>query len=170
MNNLQTDVELVKTKIIEAFANIPHPREKMIRSDAPSSELEIKCFLSKKWMNWEDISGKIIDYKYDSLPAFSELGFQFILPAYMIYALEDERSNVGDFTIYNLTAPNKLTHPERWDRFMSIIALLTDKQKEAIVLFLEYQEYEKKGNPINEATEALQSYWKVSNSSTPNTI
>jgi hypothetical protein len=167
MNNLELNKETIKTKIREAFASIPHPREKMISSESLSSELEIKCFLSKKWTRWEDIPGKIIDYKYDSLPAFSGEGLQFVLPAYMIYALDDTQSNVGDFVIYNLTAPTRLNNPDRRERFTSRFSQFTDKQKEAIVLFLKYQEREKQSYPNNDATEALQSYWEIGTRSSP---
>lgn len=162
MNARQFDVDFVKTKIKEAFANVPHPKEKMIDPNSPSSEIEIKCFLSKKWTSWETIPRNIIDYKYGVLSFFSPEGLQFILPAYMICALEDPESNVDDFTVYHLTPPEQENNQKKWNYFIEKFSKFTNKQREAIVIFLKYQKYRMKDDPTNYAAIALERYWNQS--------
>lgn len=124
-------MEPLKQNIKEAFADTLFPGDENLPGTSnASTEFEIQDFLGKNWQNWKEISGEIINYNYCSLPFFSPEGFQFILPAYMIYALEHLESNVLDFVVYSLTAP--LTSDRSTQFFLSKVDRFTNQQREAI--------------------------------------
>jgi len=86
--------------------------------------------------------------------------YPFFLPAYMIYGLEDPPdSNVLMFTVLDLIAPAP-SDPGLKEYFLSQIAKLTREQKKAITSFLEYVKEQHEDYLLDEADEALQSYWK----------
>ncbi len=77
----------------------------------------------------------------------------------MIYGLEDPDSNVLMYTVFNLTASYP-SDPELEEHFLLQIAKLTSEQKKAITSFLECVKEQYKKYVLNDADEALQSYWK----------
>ncbi len=161
MSDFKASAELVKQKIKEAFAGVQFPGDEHLLNPKSFDDSEIEDFKGKGWKLWENIPGEIINYNYCSLPFFSPEAFLFVLPAYMIYALDNFESNVSDFTVYSLTDTSDYTESEIDEIFASRESLFTEHQKEAIALFLEHEaeQYDSRGYPSNPAYKALQSYW-----------
>ncbi|MBW4497541.1 MAG: hypothetical protein KME26_31645 [Oscillatoria princeps RMCB-10] len=159
MSEFQVSAELVKQKIKEAFYGVEFPGDEHLLNPKSFDDSEIEDFKGKGWKLWENIPGEIIKYNYCSLPFFSPEAFLFVLPAYMIYALDNPQSNVSDFTVYSLTDTSDKS--EIREIFASRVSLFTEIQKEAIALFLEYEadQYDYRRYPSNPASKALQSYW-----------
>ena len=160
-SNFSINSKKVRNIIETAFANVQFPGEDYLLHATCQDSMEIDGLKGHSWEYWQDIPNDIIDYHYDSLPFLSPEAFQFFLPAYMIYGLNHKNSNVLTFTIYSLTAPDNPNYPEMMELFLSWIYQLTPEQKNAIVLFLKYnqQEYEQAKEQFNDAAQALKSYW-----------
>ena len=149
-------------EIIEiAFANIQFPGDENLLHPACQDSTEIESLKGHNWRYWQDIPGNVIDYHYDSLPFLSPEAFQFFLPAYMTYGLENINSNVLIFTIYSLIAPSNSNDPEMMELFLSWVTQLTPEQKDSIFFFLNYiqQESSQVEDGLNDAGQALEGYW-----------
>ena len=106
MSNLGQKIEVLKTKIIDAFSDTIFPGEKnLLYKGGYDDDSEILDFYGLE--EWQSIPDKTIEYNNASLSFFSPEAYQFYLPRYLIYILEHYDSNdiVVDKTIYSLT-PN----------------------------------------------------------------
>ncbi|MFM6348518.1 MAG: DUF6714 family protein [Dolichospermum sp.] len=163
MKSLQINSKEVKKRINSAFANIQLPSDEYLLHPACQDESEIEDFKGRHWQKWQDIPQEIIDYNYSSLSFLSPSALRFFLPAYMIYGLDNPNSNVLEFTVYKLIAPNDFNDLELRQIFFDWVSQLSSEQKTAITLFLKYikQQYEQEEQYIsNDANEALQNYWE----------
>ncbi|MDX1953425.1 MAG: DUF6714 family protein [Verrucomicrobiota bacterium] len=90
-----------------------------------------------RFKSWKNIPSATIAKNYSALPFLSPKAFAFVLPAYLIWVLENYKTSASptvDTTIYNLTPFNK---SENLDLFIeSKYHLLTNNQKTAILKWL----------------------------------
>jgi hypothetical protein len=165
MESSPSNTQYIKEQIQHAFRGIDQPGRKMIPADAPSCEIEIKALMSKKWKTWSDITDKVIEYHYDALSFISPEGYKFILPAFMTYALNNPESDklVENSTIYSLMAPDRFRNPIQFEWFTLKTSQFNNEQVDAIILFLEYEEHKDWIAPPNNATKALEGYWRHRN-------
>jgi hypothetical protein len=143
--------KITKSKIHSAFAGVKR---------LPDSEMfiaEMDYLWTESFIcgneQWNELPSKAISYECNALTSVTPLGFQFLIPAYMCWVLENtnEPSNTPDHTIYAL---NAATHSE------SVFAALTIEQSEAICEFLLWAATQKEHLDYGAAEEALNLYWK----------
>lgn len=105
MSVSKTQLENLKRKIIEAFTDVSYPNGVIAPHECDKCRKLRKTFYRK---NWKTIDSKILEENYSKLPLFSSEAFQYFLPAYLIYSLENFNDNdVCEFTIYNLSESEK---------------------------------------------------------------
>jgi len=108
-------LETLKLKIIEAFADVPYPKGVIAPHECDECQDVRKTFAE---LDWKTIDQQILENNYDKLPLFSPEAFHFFLPAYLIYSLkhfEDKYNEVPEFTIYTLTPDKSLKeNPTCW--------------------------------------------------------
>jgi hypothetical protein len=92
----------LKYYIIEAFKDIPMPDYELLTPHKCDECDYVKS--SFRNQHWLTIDPRIIENCYDKLPLLSQEGYQYFLPAYMIYALNsmNPESEVIQFLIYSL--------------------------------------------------------------------
>jgi hypothetical protein len=149
--------EQLKNEIMNAFREVKYPKNNL-----GSPDIEIEDFLRKDWKNWQDIPKHIIERNIDELSFFSPEGYQFVLPAYMTFSLDDmDNTMLVDYTVASLKLPNFYRETENYTYhiFMSRVPLFTSEQVESIIRFLKYVETKIFTDIPNEATEALNGYW-----------
>jgi hypothetical protein len=163
------NTQSIKKEIQQSFRDVKQPGKKMLYAEFPQYEIEIKALMSKKWQNWWDIPDNVVDYHYHALSSVSPEGYKFLLPAFMTYALNNPESYslVKEFTIYSLIPPNRFDHPDRFEWFSLRASLLNKEQIYAIILFLEHEEKTDWIAPPNDATKALEGYWRHRSSELP---
>ena len=104
---------------------------------------------------WFELTKAEIEEFGDTLPFMDAEGYKFYLPAFMIYALQNPKSEsvAADWTIYSLES-------DRLQRFH----VFNEKQKRVIRLFLEYCANDDYHYDAEEADKALR-YWSASKKS-----
>jgi hypothetical protein len=149
--------DLLKEKIVSAFKEVIYPGE-----DLGSPDIEIEDFLEKDWISWQDIPKEIIDRNIDELSFFSPKGYQFVLPAYMTFSLDDMHETLlVDYTVSSLTRflLYRETENYAYHIFMNRVLIFTTEQIKSIICFLKFAETEIFIEHPNQATEALNRYW-----------
>ncbi len=86
---------------------------------------------------WETISDEKLERNFDELPILSDEGFQYFLPAYLLYSLKhfNDRSQVFQFTVYTLSPRNQAADMAEWQKHR--FATFTAEQMDVIYKFLE---------------------------------
>lgn len=148
----------VAAQIEKAFSGVPHPGDARLLHPQCYDDMDIQAFYGGR--HWRDIPEKVIARANAALCFFSPEGFQFYLPAYMLFALRHYRSSSSfsvDSTIYAL-CPSK-GDLEQFS--LSKFSLLTGPQREAVVAFLEVMIEEAEGHADTAiARRALSRYWR----------
>lgn len=82
--------EEVIAQIREAFGANPYPGDAFLQGSFDGSEPfdEVAAFVGRT--DWSKLDGKLLDSHYCALSFFSEGGFRFFLPAYLIADLREE--------------------------------------------------------------------------------
>ncbi len=82
--------ETVMNHIREAFATVEYPGDDFLQGSFDGCEPYevVSPFRGKN--NWRTVDAEFLDAHYDALSFFSEGGFRFFLPAYLIADLQDE--------------------------------------------------------------------------------
>lgn len=139
-------IESLKNRIFGAFPDVEQPD----RDHVALHECKECCNLTEDFANvkWQKASGELLERNYDKLPLFSPEAFNYFLPAFLIYTLNnfDSCSEVGEFTIYALTPKKKWNQDGMASYWIEKFNLFTDQQMEVIYDFLELA----KQNPIYE--------------------
>lgn len=97
-------IEHLKSEIIKAFSENEQPA----KDNIALHECE-ECYgVRKDFSNvkWQEASNRLLENNYDKIPLFSPEAFNYFLPAYLIYTLnnfDNEFSEVCEFTFYALT-------------------------------------------------------------------
>ena len=145
-------------EIEKAFIGVHYPGNERLVIDECSDCREIAEAFSGK--HWKDVSPEIIDEHYDAFAFFSDAAFQFFLPAFMSFTVQqrkDSPSIAVDTTVFILTSP----HPQnpRFGRFRQRIETLTHEQKRAARHFLQFMR--ERGYEV-EVDSAMHNYWEGS--------
>ena len=156
--NVSIDSKRVKNivHLIEAaFARVAHPGDDKLLHPDCRDDMDIVDFYGG--VHWRDVAPDVVISGYAAPSFFSAEGFQFYLPAYMIWAL---RNHDGPEIAIESTLI-ALDPGERDDALhdfqVSKFALITPRQRLAIVAFLEvFRDVEDRGQY---ASLALDHYW-----------
>lgn len=97
-------IEYLKNEIFKAFANVEQPA----KDNIALHECEECRGVREDFANvrWQEASDELLEGSYDKLPLFSPQAFNYFLPAFLIYTLDnfdDFYSEVCEFTLYALT-------------------------------------------------------------------
>lgn len=141
----------IKLKISIAFSEI----KRLPDSDLFFDEYDylwVESFISGT-EEWQELPSKAILHECGALRSVTPLGFQFLIPAYMCWVLENANSpsNTPDHVVYALNAS---THPLGFFEQFSI------EQSIAICSFLVWAKAQKENLDHVEAEKSLNSYWK----------
>jgi hypothetical protein len=149
----------VKSKIAAAFADLPQPEPGEIACDCVSKTCEgLAMDAEFKPHSWQTVPAALIDKYAQSLPIFTDPGYQYYLPAYMMRALENPDSEVWEACILGLPGsgagsalmPPLAVHPgDSINQFQKVTELLeayeeerlndfTVPQIDAMIEFVEY--------------------------------
>ena len=172
--------------IREAFRETSHPghaflvgsREGCEPSDVIAPFLEVT--------EWSQVSVEILDDNSEALSFFSEGGFRFFLPAYLIADLEGQLQTAdplfhltGGFSDAVVQVPTKarvykkiigksaLLNPRRYgamtfyDYARYRLSIFTREEAEAVVAYLDYRrESDSDGIEISSITAVLDGFWR----------
>lgn len=100
---LKQEISSLKIKIINAFSDVEFPgNDKILYVEDYDDDSEILDFYGLD--DWQSIPDDIIEYNNDSLLSFSPEAFQFYLPSFLFYVLDNYDSDeiVVPNTIYSL--------------------------------------------------------------------
>lgn len=141
----------VKLKILTAFAGVKR---------LPDSDLffdEYDYLWAESFIGgtegWQELPSKAILHECGALRSVTPLGFQFLIPAYMYWVLENANSpsNTPDHVVYALNAS---THSRGFFEQFSV------EQSVAICTFLIWATDQKYNLDHVEAERSLNSYWE----------
>ena len=121
------DITALETSIRQAFADTPYPGDENTVG-YPREEPELLNDLKGR-TPW-DLPQKLVEKHFGHIPLLTDDGKKYFLPAYMLVALRDPESIVGEFTVCSLDSPCgwNPTHPYSRD------------QVEAVLDFIEFME------------------------------
>jgi hypothetical protein len=108
MSVSKAQLETLKHKIIDDFADVPYPKGVIAPHNCEECREVTTVFANK---NWKTIEPEILEDNFGVIPLFSPEAFHFFLPAFLIYSLEhflEKYNTVCEFTIYAVS-PNKET-------------------------------------------------------------
>lgn len=158
MENLDAEIADLKQHIRSAFGNTRYPGDAELLHPECHDDFDIQKFYGQK--DWKNVDDAIIEYENAALCFFSPAAYQFFLPRFLVYVLENYRSGYisVDNTIYSLAPSGDQTLHEYQ---MSKYSLLTREQIECIKAFLgvcaEYLSDYLDSDAVNEALN----YWKI---------
>lgn len=102
----RVNAETLRQLVREAFPAVPPGSHPIVVHECPECA-EIDA--SFRDQQWDRIRPEIIDKHWDSLPFLSREAFEYLLPAYILHAIDHLESNVPEFLMYSLDKP-------RWPR------------------------------------------------------
>ncbi len=147
MSISKEQTETLKRKIIDVFADVPYPKGVIAPHHCDKCRELRKTFAHK---NWKTIDSKILEENYSKMPLFSPEAFQYFLPAFLIYSLDNFNDNdVCEFTIYTLSESEKeiKENPDYWRKyFQNRFESFTLKQINLIHEFLSLVESKEDDN------------------------
>lgn len=128
-------LEALKQKIFASFENVPYPKGRIAPHECGECDDVCKTFKNK---NWKTISPEIIEEYHGIIPLFSPEAFQYFLPAYLNFSLNnfDGYDTVCQFTIY-ATAPDNKSVQERLEYWRDRFARFSSEQMSCIYEFLD---------------------------------
>lgn len=159
------------TALIERdFSDTVHPGHNMIALERPIlTDYEgnsVKEFFKEKC--WQEVTLDTLDPDclMDISACLSFLkpeGFRYYLPAFLRIALDFEHGGeVADALCHFLTPPRADSQQEDRNLFFARIAGMSEAQKAAVELVLEFlsDKYKQAGYPDDPAADALSGYWQ----------
>jgi len=153
------ELERAKERIRIAFADVVHPDAGEIACDCVSKTCEGLAMEAEfKPFTWQNVPAEIVDRYAQSLPIFTDLGYQYFLPAYMMRALDNPDGEVWEAVILGLPGggaaaaflpPMPVQAEQSIDNLQKVAQLLeeheeerlrdfTTAQIEAMIEFVEY--------------------------------
>ena len=177
--------ELVIDQIREAFVATPYPGDQFLQGTFEGCEPyeEVGAFVGKS--DWRALESTMLDSHYCALNFFSEGGFRFFLPAYLIADLREELLTADPlfhlwhgFAIVSAEVPvgpqkfrrdsggMKLLNPKRYgamtwsDYARHRLSVFTREEAKAIVAYMNYKrEQDTTGLDKARIDAALQEFW-----------
>ena len=136
--------EEIRNKIKSAFSQVQYPGDKHIAYHQCDECERVRGDF--RGQSPASLKNEIIEYHYDSIPLFAPKAYQFFLPVYLYYALDNFDSDVTQFLLFNLGSNNE----ER-------LKLFSLEQKQAVAAFLQYiQSIDEHGEYQEETKDALE--------------
>jgi hypothetical protein len=180
-----TDKKVVIQQIREAFEGSVYPGDAYIQGSFEGCEPEEEVGFFKGKKDWRALDAKILDAHYVALSFFSEAGFRFFLPAYLIADLRDELRTAeplfhltGGFYVSSTEIPahsrvfvrktggTVLLNPKRYgamtfsDYARFRLSVFTNEEAKAIVAYLNYRrDRDFHGVHRAQIDAALKSFW-----------
>ena len=179
------DKDVVIELIREAFDGNVYPGDAFLQGSLEGCELyeEVGFFRGK--VDWRTLDAEMLDSHYSALSSFSEAGFRFFLPAYLIADLQDELRTAdplfhltGGFYVLSAEIPTQsrvfirkiggsvLLNPKRYgamtfnDYMRFRLSVFTKEEAKAIVAYLNYmRDRDIHGINRDQIDIALDSYW-----------
>ena len=180
-----TRKEDVISQILEAFAANPYPGDAFLQGSFDGCEPydEVGAFVGKT--DWSKLDSTMLDSHYCALSFFSEGGFRFFLPAYLIADLREELLTadplfhlwhgfatvssevpVGSQTVRRDSGGKSLLNPKRhgamtWgDYARHRLSVFTREEAKAIVAYMTYKrEHDTMGLDKSRIDAALNEFW-----------
>ena len=177
--------ETVINHIREAFANVEHPGDEFLQGSFDGCEPYEVVSPFKGRHDWQTVEAEFLDAHYDALSFFSEGGFRFFLPAYLIADLQDTLQTAdpvfhlthgfsdasvevpgGTRTVVRRFGKSTLVNPRRYGAMTSYdyaryrLSIFTKEEGQAIVGYLRYKR-DADPHKINKGAidGALNLYW-----------
>jgi len=149
--------EAVISLIEDAFADAPHPGDVLLHPSC-HDDMDIQSFYGMR--DWRQVDPSVIGRENAALSFFSPAAFRYFLPAFMIWTLNNYESSGSitvDNTIYSLDPRSK--DPELQRFVTSQYSLLSHRQRQAVIAFLEYMSTKSDGCYAQAAASALREFW-----------
>lgn len=156
---MQTEIlkDNLITAIQDAFLDVEHPEQDLFECEI--GYYEVKCF--QRWKNWYEIPENVIDYRYAALSFLSPEGFLFLLPAFMIFAINHPYSVHVNNLIYIFSEPKDVNIAE-WH--MKRVNSLNQKQQKVTIHFFNFLIQKHNiyfsDNPEN-TVDSLKKHWNI---------
>lgn len=181
-----SDKAQVIAMIREAFRETPHPGDAFLQGSREGCEPSEAVAPFMGITDWQQVDPSILDSHYTSLSFFSEGGFRFFLPAFVLADL-DGRLHTADpvfhlthgFSDSRVTLPagtrtydktigkSALVNPRRYgamtthDHARCRLSVFTREEAGAIVAYLEFRrDLDQDGLFTDDITAALEGFWK----------
>jgi hypothetical protein len=179
------DRDVVIEQIQEAFAGNIYPGDAFLQGSTEGSEPyeEVGSFVGKN--DWRTLDPTMLDSHYSALSFFSEEGFRFFLPAYLIADLRDELQAadplfhltwgfhvtsvevaVGARVFVRETGGSTLLNPRRYgamtceDYARYRLSVFAKEEAQAIVAYLRYKrDHDPYAIDTTQIDAALDSFW-----------
>ena len=149
--------ESVKEKIRRSFSSAPIPTSIV---DVSTGDRKFRAELHRALggRDWSEISPDVLTYHHDAIGFLEPAGAAYLLPAFMIAAIDSPSSPLIDVLVGALTKPFEQGEAkkflERWSR-------LTRPQRDAVIAFLVFlNEGSPHDWPDREPLVAVDSYWR----------
>jgi hypothetical protein len=177
--------EEIIDQIREAFLATPYPGDGFLQGTFEGCEPyeEVGAFVGKT--DWRVLDSTILDAHYCALSFFSEGGFRFFLPAYLIADLREQLLTadplfhlwhgfttisaevpVGPQTFRRGSGGRRLLNPKRYGAMNWIdyarhrLSVFTKEEAKAIVAYMTYKrEHDTKGLDKSRIDAALKEFW-----------
>jgi hypothetical protein len=135
MENLQTKLTNLKSKVIKAFENVSFPNGLIAEHECEECFGVQKAFFNKEW---KEVTADVLKENYDKLPLFTAEAFHCFLPAYLGYSLEHfSEDEVYEFTCYQFMV-RKDDEIERYSqRLISRFEYFTKPQIKIVLEFID---------------------------------
>lgn len=144
----------LKAAIEHAFESIRHPGDDDLvkRPEYPEPYALWQAFRGR---TWKDISVEEAEYWRMNLPSFTDFGFAYFLPAFLLASLQDEAEEIDAYLIRSLIPPEN--DMEEFDQRMQIF---DNEQRQAIAQYVDYYINE---NPASSQRFARRTrlYWEI---------
>ncbi|MFQ5802988.1 MAG: hypothetical protein ACE5JQ_08855 [Candidatus Methylomirabilales bacterium] len=159
-----SDRETVMNHIRKAFANVEVPGDDFLQGSFDGCEPYEVVGPFKGRHDWRTVDAEFLDAHYDALNFFSEAGFRFFLPAYLIADLQDKLQTADPvfhlthgFSDASVEIPTKtgsfvrrigksaFVNPRRfgamtfYDYAQYRLSVFTKEEAQAIVAYLRYK-------------------------------
>jgi len=159
-----TDKEVIIEHIRNVFGGNRYPGDAYLQGSLEGCEPYQEVDFFKGKTNWRDLDAQMLDAHYDALSFFSEAGFRFFLPAYLIADLQNELQTAdplfhltGGFHVSSIESPGQsrvfirktggsvLLNPKRYgamtfnDNARFRLSVFTKEEAQAIVAYLNYK-------------------------------
>ena len=149
----------LRNQIIKAFQNTKYPGDTDIVYDNSDENLE-SAEIRKNFqqLEWQNVSHDILLYNRWSHGFFTDNGYRYYLPAYMLFVLDDLKKSdvIPANLVVSLTAStSELSEAE----FKARMDGFTLDQKKAIRSFLEYLKDTNVTYSKNPPRKAIRQYW-----------
>ncbi|HEY6903255.1 MAG TPA: hypothetical protein VI216_03050 [Candidatus Acidoferrales bacterium] len=172
-------------RIRDAFSATPYPGDPFLQGSFDGSEPfeEVGAFAGKN--DWRTLDSKMLDARYCALDFFSEGGFRFFLPAYLVADLREELLTaeplfhlwhgfatvstdvaVGSRTFHRSSGGNRPVNPRRYgairwsDYARHRLSVFAREEAQAIVTYMTYKrEHSATDLDKSRIDAALREFW-----------